>query len=79
MRLRVLMLSDYLVGILALGKGRSSAGGLRRGVCQFGAVALRRNVRPVIRWIPSEINPADAPSRGVRDPVPWAEILASAV
>ena len=56
--------TDSLVGALAITKGRTSAPGLVRGLRQYTSISLRRNVRALPRWIPSELNPADGPSRG---------------
>eukprot|EP00973_Karenia_brevis_P084135 11673501-Karenia_brevis.AAC.1 len=53
-----------MVNALALTKGRTSARGLVRPVRQAAAVILRTDVTPFLRWTPSELNPADGPSRG---------------
>ena len=50
----------------ALQKGRSSAGTLRFQVRQAGALSLACGWRWRYGYLPSESNPADAPSRGVR-------------
>ena len=52
----------------ALQKGRSSAGTLRHPIAQAGAIMLACNLRLRFAYLPSESNPADAPSRGVRVP-----------
>ena len=49
----------------ALQKGRSSAGSLRFPVQQAGALSLACGWRWRWCYLPSESNPADAPSRGV--------------
>ena len=57
----------------ALRKGRTSAQTLRHPVRQAGALALACGWRWHYGYLPSESNPADAPSRGVRarrQPIP---------
>eukprot|EP00959_Pyramimonas_sp_CCMP1952_P165500 3459662-Pyramimonas_sp.AAC.1 len=44
-------------------KGRSSAGGVLRITRQWAAWCLAGGVQASVRWIPSERNVADAPSR----------------
>ena len=60
---RVLFISDNFSSVLALTKGRSSSRGLCRVARQWCAYSLAGAVTPYLRWIPSEWNPADAPSR----------------
>eukprot|EP00973_Karenia_brevis_P022572 3106247-Karenia_brevis.AAC.1 len=55
-----------MVNALALSKGRTSAAGLIRPVRQASSLLLRSDVVAKIRWLPSELNGADRPSRGVR-------------
>mmetsp|Transcript_109505 Transcript_109505/g.349328 ORF Transcript_109505/g.349328 Transcript_109505/m.349328 type:complete len:270 (-) Transcript_109505:8-817(-) len=63
-RHRALFLVDAQSPLGALQKGRSSAPTLRRVVSQAAAASLAGDLK--IRWgyLPSESNPADAPSRG---------------
>eukprot|EP00959_Pyramimonas_sp_CCMP1952_P298933 6252753-Pyramimonas_sp.AAC.1 len=49
--------------VCAMEKGRSSAGGVLRVARQWGAWCLAGAVQASVRWIPSERNVADAPSR----------------
>lgn len=65
---RHLILSDSLTATCAISRGRSQIYKLRRVCCQIGALALCSNSCFHIRWIPSEWNPADNPSRGVWKP-----------
>ena len=65
---RHLILSDSLTATCAISRGRSQIYRLRRVCCQIGALALCSNSCFSIRWIPSEWNPADNPSRGVWKP-----------
>ena len=48
---------------LAMVRGRAKQLPLLRLVRRWAAVSLARNLRPTVRWIPSERNVADAPSR----------------
>ena len=58
------MLVDALSPRCAITRGRSSAQTLRRGVRQVQALALAASLTLALVYIPSESNPADAPSRG---------------
>ena len=60
---RHLILSDNLAVVAAIGKGRAAQFGLN-GVCRaIAAHAIFAECRFVVRWIPSEYNPADLPAR----------------
>ena len=59
-----LILTDSMSCSLALSKGRSSNSSMNRICRQAGAILLATGMRVSCRWIPSEINPADRPSRG---------------
>eukprot|EP00438_Fugacium_kawagutii_P010865 Skav216249 [mRNA] locus=scaffold20:133295:138540:- [translate_table: standard] len=61
---RHLILSDSMSCTLALSKGRSSNSGMNRVCRQVASVLLATGLRISVRWIPSELNPADRPSRG---------------
>ena len=61
---RVLIFTDSLVTLGALSKGRSSARQLLRVCRQAAAVQLGCRIRIYLRWVPSERNLADGPSRG---------------
>ena len=63
---RGLFLLDARAVECALRKGRSSAPTLRRIVMTAAAVQLAAGLRLRFGYVPSELNPADAPSRGVR-------------
>jgi hypothetical protein len=52
-----------MVCLGSLGKGRSSAHGLLRICRQSAAVQLACGIKLYLRWVPSEINFADGPSR----------------
>ena len=62
---RVLILIDSMAALGVVSKGRSSCSALLRLSRQICAVALAFSIYPVVRYIPSEVNPADGPSRGV--------------
>lgn len=58
-----LVLSDSMSATLALAKGRSSKGAMNRICRQIAAIELMSGMQLIVRWIPSEVNPADLPSR----------------
>ena len=60
---RLLLLSDSQVTIGALRKGRSSSFGLLVVLRAIAALLLSSGTAIDIRWVPSNVNPADAPSR----------------
>ena len=63
---RVVMLIDAKAALCAVAKGRSNAPAFHPTMCRINALLLATNtlLRPV--YVPSEDNPADAPSRGRR-------------
>ncbi len=63
---RVVMLIDAKAALCAVAKGRTNAPAFHRSLCSIDALLLATNtlLRPV--YVPSEDNPADAPSRGRR-------------
>jgi len=63
-RHRFLFLVDAQAVQGALQGGRSSAPTLRRCVARAAALMLAADARPRFAYLPSESNPADAPSRG---------------
>ena len=60
---RVLCISDSLVAIGALSKGRSPSWPVLRLCRMAAAVQLAAGIRPYFRWVPSKRNHADGPSR----------------
>jgi hypothetical protein len=60
---RLFVWSDSKVLIGAVNKGRSSSPQLLRRLRSVSALCLATGMRLVLRWIPSELNPADGPSR----------------
>lgn len=60
---RVVVLIDSAVTLNALTKGRSSSFPLLRAVRRVSATLLATGVRPLYRFVESEANPADLPSR----------------
>jgi len=63
---RTLLLVDAKAVLGALARGRSSAPSLRRAVTRVGALCLGGDLLLHLVYVPSEDNPADAPSRGRR-------------
>ena len=63
---RHLIFIDSLVALGAASKGRSSSAPLLRLCRQLVPLSLILGIRPYYRYIPSEMNPADGPSRGER-------------
>jgi hypothetical protein len=62
---RLLLFVDSLVALGALHKGRTSSFVLLRRVRQVTALVLATGIRPVYRYIETDWNPSDAPSRFV--------------
>jgi hypothetical protein len=60
---RVLILSDSQVVVGAVTKGRSSSQPLLRRLRFLAALVLASGLRLTLRWLASELNPADEPSR----------------
>ena len=61
---RVLFLVDNLPLAMAAAKGRAKSPLLTRVLLKISALSLACGTRMVVRWIPSEFNAADGPSRG---------------
>ncbi len=66
--LKHLLLSDNMSCILSLSKGRAADFGLLSICRKVAALSLSCNLALRVRWVRSEINPADAPSRLFLDP-----------
>ena len=60
---KCLVFVDSMVALGAASKGRSSSRPLLRLCRQLAAVTLSTGLRMLLRYIPSEWNPADASSR----------------
>lgn len=60
---RLLTFCDSLVVVHAARKGRSSSFRLLKPLRQLSALTLASGVQLYINWIPTEVNPADRPSR----------------
>jgi hypothetical protein len=63
---KVLIFSDSMTAIGALGKGRSSAFKILRQCRRMAAVTLSTGIIVKLRYVPSQVNFADGPSRGLR-------------
>ena len=74
---RIVLLIDNLGLVLALNKGRSSKPRIAKICRAFAALSLASGSRFVARWVPSEYNPADAPSRRFEKAGKAASALAS--
>ena len=61
---RVLIAVDSLVTLGVLARGRSASPALLALARQAGAILLACGIRPIWRWVASEHNYADGPSRG---------------
>ncbi len=61
-----LLLSDSLVNVLALMKGRGSSNGVYFNARALAALQLALGCQVCLQWVPTCYNPADAPSRGRR-------------
>lgn len=72
---RHLILSDSISAICALDRGRGRSFKMRRISQQVGALCLASGCTFHYRWLPSEWNPSDAPSRGSKFPTPRSSIF----
>ena len=60
---RVLVFTDSTVAALAISKGRSSSFQILRRLRYLSSLILASGLQLFCRWLPSELNPADGPSR----------------
>jgi len=65
---RTTLLVDAKAVIGAVARGRSSAPSIRRAIMRTAALAIGGDLLLHVVYVPSEENPADAPSRGKRAP-----------
>ena len=71
---RALFLVDNMVLCLAANKDRSSSPLLKPTLHLIAAYSLATGFHIAVRWIPSEYNPSDGPSRGKRpDGSSWTQ------
>ena len=61
--LRQLFLCDNMAVVLSFERCRSKNFKLLKVIREFSAVCMARNIQVAIRWIPSELNISDEPSR----------------
>eukprot|EP00438_Fugacium_kawagutii_P012897 Skav204571 [mRNA] locus=scaffold2218:197091:209588:- [translate_table: standard] len=71
---RHLILVDNLALCFAVAKGRSSNFGILRVLQQLGSISLACGLTLRCRWVPSELNVADGPSRGQIAPGPYLKV-----
>lgn len=69
---RALLFTDSAVVFFALRKGRCSSHLLLRRLRPISALSLASGVRVLPVWLPSESNPADAPSRAWKVTSSWS-------
>ena len=70
---RHLILVDNLGLALCISKGRAKNFGMLRIAQQVSALSLVGSFSVRLRWVPSEYNPADGPSRGQVKPGPYKQ------
>ena len=78
-RQRHLILTDSMTAALAVSKGRAHTHILRNVVQGVSALSLATGTAFHLRWIPSEWNPADSPSRGGFEPSELQRVVRDAV
>ena len=69
-RCRLVVQSDSAAAVCALRKGRSSRPGMRRQCRKIAALTLAHGITAEFRWVPTNRNMADRPSRGSAAPGP---------
>ena len=69
---RIVILCDNLGLVLAITKGRGKTPEANQTCRELATLSLFTNVRIIVRWVASELNAADPPSRGS----PWVGGLA---
>ncbi len=73
---RVFLLLDSTVAFFSLWKGRSSSPALLRVLRKISALLLAGDLSLLPGWVPSAVNPADAPSRLQPDACPPGRLAA---
>ena len=69
-RCRIVVQSDSAAAVCALRKGRSSRPGMRRQCRKIAALTLAHGITAEFRWVATDRNMADQPSRGLAAPGP---------
>ena len=69
-RCRIVVQSDSAAAVCAFRKGRSSKPGMRRQCTKMAALTLAHGITAEFRWVPTDRNMADQPSRGFTTPGP---------
>ena len=69
-RCRLVVQSDSAAAVCAMRKGRSSRPGMRRQCRKIAALTLAHGITAEFRWIATDRNMADQPSRGSTAPGP---------
>ena len=69
-RCRLVLQSDSAAAVCAFRKGRSSRPGMRRQCQKVAALTLAHGITPEFRWVATDRNMADQPSRGFAAPGP---------
>ena len=77
--LRVTVLLDSHVALSCFVRGRSSAKSLQHLLKKAASLCLACGIYPAFRYVPTRLNPADAPSRDLRLPDPVDASLAREV
>ena len=73
---RLVVQTDSAVAVGAVRKGRSSKRALKGIARRLAAVCIAERLELIIRWVPTDRNMADRPSRGSRIPGPCASVPA---
>ena len=63
---RMIHLTDSLVVLHSLTRGRSSSRRLRRTIMKINSLLLATNLHPVWTYVHTSLNPADRPSRRIK-------------
>ena len=75
---RVVVMTDAFAAIGAVAKGRSSSGPMRKLCRRILSLSVASGCRLYMRYVPTWLNCADGPSRGLKFPsVAWKTIAAA--
>ena len=76
---KLVVFIDNQFALGALRKGRSDSNDVHAIVSAFNDILRELSIRPVFRWVPSGLNIADYPSRGISLKTVFPEVFSSSI